>query len=142
MVERVEALQAMVKEDEKGKVWATLNESLMDDMLCIVCVGHIDSARQSRMEVQGFILSLLPRTLATALVLLSSAFLYTTQAVFYADLHMRDVRDALRIFLVMQRDPAYSLGQITSAHSRTLPCSIILPLVYVISSSATSLWAC
>ncbi|KAK0226802.1 hypothetical protein EDD85DRAFT_164290 [Armillaria nabsnona] len=104
VVERVEALQEMVKEDEKGKVWGTLNESSMDDMLCIVCAGRIDSARQSRMEVQGFILSLLPRTLATALVFLSRAFLYAARAVFYDDLHMRDVRDALRIFLVTRRD--------------------------------------
>lgn len=49
VVERIEALHETAKEDEgKGKVWVTSNESSMDDMLYIVCAGHIDSGRRSR----------------------------------------------------------------------------------------------
>ncbi len=52
VVERVQAVQEMVKEDEeKGKVWATSNESSMDDMLHIAGADHIDSCcRLSSMQ--------------------------------------------------------------------------------------------
>ncbi len=46
VVERVEAVQEMAKEDEeKGKVWATSNESSMDDMLHIAGAEDLDSGR-------------------------------------------------------------------------------------------------
>ncbi len=49
VVERVETSQEMAKEDEeRGKVWATSNESSRNDMLHIVYAGHIDSGRRSR----------------------------------------------------------------------------------------------
>lgn len=111
-----------------------------------------------QVEALAFILSLLTRTFAGALVLLSCAFLYAAQAVFYSDLDIRDVQDpdALRTFLVTRQDisshtypphpcthrlgcisyPAYSLGWITSAQSHPVPCDTILLFVYAISSLA------
>ncbi|PBK79564.1 hypothetical protein ARMGADRAFT_120459 [Armillaria gallica] len=139
VVERVEGLQEMAKEDEEnGKCYHTPHQ----------------------VEVLAFILWLLPRTLGTALTFLSYAFLYhyAAQADFCGDLDMRDVRDpdALRIYLVTRRD----LSSLT--HTLRIPaptdfvyliprvlarmdnlCSISLPsfrhysvLVYTISSSA------
>ncbi|PBK85921.1 hypothetical protein ARMGADRAFT_1086965 [Armillaria gallica] len=110
VVERVEALQEMAKEDEeKGKLWATSNGSSRNDML------HI-------LEILAFILLLLPRTFAAALVFLSRTFLYVAQAVFYSDLDMRDVQDpdALQTFLVTRRD----ISSLT--HTLRIPANTLL----------------
>ncbi|KAK0226836.1 hypothetical protein EDD85DRAFT_976090 [Armillaria nabsnona] len=115
-VERVKVVQEMAKEDEeKGKTRAVDRAACKAD----ACISRssptfpsIPSAQALRhtppllVEALSFILSLLPRTLAAALPLLSRAFLYAAHTVLYGDLDMRDVRDpdALRIFLVTQRD--------------------------------------
>ncbi|KAK0226814.1 hypothetical protein EDD85DRAFT_958580 [Armillaria nabsnona] len=103
-----------------------------------------------KVEVVTFILSLLPRTLATALVFLSCAFFYAAQAVLYSHLDVRDVRDpdALRIFLVMRWDlcslthtlrvPAWAY---TQTRAYLIPCVLACMENQRLSTPALCLWS-